>query len=88
MAANASSRGNGHKVNIDLYRPEIEERTANGETLEQRAAALRGKGVDTTRKTISQHRLGWGLRKCPPHKTRWEEDSKSTTQERHEIRRR
>jgi hypothetical protein len=68
MAANASSRGNGHKVNIDLYRPEIEERTTNGETLEQIVAALRAKGVDTTRKTISRHRLGWGLRKGPPRK--------------------
>ena len=68
MAPNDSSRGNTHKPNIDLHRPEIVERTANGETLEQIAAALRAKGVDTTRKTISRHRLGWGLRKGPPHK--------------------
>ena len=68
MPANASSRGNTPRVNIDLYRSEIEERTANGETLEQIAAALRAKGVDTNRKTISRHRLGWGLRKGPFHR--------------------
>jgi len=44
------------------YRAEITERTAQGETCEQIATALREKGLDITDKTISRRRVEWGLR--------------------------
>ncbi|KAK3057992.1 hypothetical protein LTR09_001069 [Extremus antarcticus] len=60
---------NAHKFDpAEQHRPEIEERTANGETCEQIAAALRAQGTDITNKTISRRRVEWGLRKRPPHK--------------------
>jgi arginine repressor len=52
----------------EQFRTEIEERTANGETCEQIASALRAKGIDITNKTISRRRVEWGLRRRPPHK--------------------
>ena len=48
-----------------LFRSEIEERTAQGESCEQIASALRAKGVDITNKTISRRRVEWGFRKRP-----------------------
>ena len=44
-------------------REEIEERTRNGETCKQIAAALAAKGVNVSEKTISRRRVEWGLRK-------------------------
>ncbi|KAK3722997.1 hypothetical protein LTR37_002143 [Vermiconidia calcicola] len=49
-------------------RPQIEERTANGETCEQIASALREQGIDITNKTISRRRVEWGLRQRATHK--------------------
>lgn len=50
------------------FRSEIEQRTAQGETCEQIASALRAQGVDITNKTISRRRVEWGLRKRPFNK--------------------
>jgi len=47
---------------LKAYRAEITERTAQGETCEQIATALREKGLDITDKTISRRRVEWGLR--------------------------
>ncbi|CAJ2510484.1 Uu.00g132930.m01.CDS01 [Anthostomella pinea] len=49
--------------NVVDFRAEIEERTKNGESCDQIAAALIAKGVHTSSKTISRQRILMGLRK-------------------------
>ena len=69
MATGTSSKFTGTKAHkfdpAEQYRTEILERTEQGETCEQIAAALRAKGVDITNKTISRRRVEWGVRKRP-----------------------
>ena len=69
MAPRKSNKPNANKFDpAEQHRAEIEERTANGETCEQIAVALRAQGTDITNKTISRRRLEWGMRRRPPHK--------------------
>lgn len=49
--------------NTEAFRDEIEQRTRDGESCEQIAAALMEKGVQTSAKTIARQRIKWGFRK-------------------------
>lgn len=50
------------KHDIEPWREEIEQRTRDGESLEQIAAGLSAKGFETSSKTIGRYRIQWGLR--------------------------
>lgn len=50
------------KHDIEPWREEIEQRTRDGESLEQIAAGLSAKGFQTSSKTIGRYRIQWGLR--------------------------
>lgn len=50
------------KHEIEPWRDEIMQRTADGESLEQIAAGLAAKGFETSSKTIGRYRIQWGIR--------------------------
>lgn len=50
------------KDDTEEHRAEIEQWTQDGQNCEQIAAALKARGVDISAKTISRHRVAWGIR--------------------------
>lgn len=80
----APPRNNPNKFDpAQQFRSEIEERTAQGETCEQIASALRAQGIDITNKTISRRRVEWGLRKRPYSKLLGMKATKTRPKSRH-----
>lgn len=50
------------KDDTEQHRAEIEQWTQDGQNCEQIAAALKARGVDISAKTVSRHRVAWGIR--------------------------
>ncbi|KAL9536028.1 hypothetical protein SMMN14_01124 [Sphaerulina musiva] len=58
------------KDDTEQHRAEIEQWTQDGQNCEQIAAALKARGVDISAKTISRHRVAWGIRQRAEPKTK------------------